>query len=65
MFIHLCLPFGLPSHPGPTVHSEFPVLCSLSSLVSYFMHNINNMYVPVPGSQFLPPLPFPLGIQWT
>ena len=54
------LPFGLPSHLG--YHStlrEFPVLHSMFPSVVHFIHSINNVYVSIPASQFLPPHPFP------
>ena len=68
------LPFGLPSRPGH--HSALSrVLCARSSLtvlqidgtsisfVTCFIHSINSAYVSIPGSQFLSPLPFPLGVH--
>ena len=42
---------------------EFPVLYSRFSLVIYFIHSINSVYVSIPISQFLPPSHLPLGIH--
>jgi len=71
--IHL-LPFGLPSHSGHQ-SALSRVLCARSlltvsqidgtciSFVICFIHSINSVYVSVPASQFLSPLPFPLGVH--
>ena len=41
-----------------TEHSvEFPELYSRFSLVTYFIHSINNVYMSIPISQFIPPPP--------
>ena len=54
------LPFGLPSHLGYcSALGEFPVLYSMFPSVVHFRHSINNVYVSIPVSQFLPPYPFP------
>ena len=42
--------------------AEFSVLYSRLSLVIYFIHSINTVYMSIPVSQFIPPLPFPLDI---
>ena len=71
------LPFGFPSYSGH--HStlkvefpkkiknksiEFPVLYNRYSLVICFIHSISSVYVSIPVSQFLPPLPlFPLVVD--
>ena len=54
------LPFGLPSHLGYNrALREFPVLYSMFPSVVHFIHSINNVYVSILVSQFLPPHPFP------
>ena len=35
--------------------TEFPVLYSRFSLVTYFIHSINSVYMSVPISHFIPP----------
>jgi len=40
---------------------EFPVLYNRFSLIIYFMHSINHVYMSISISQFIPPFPRPLG----
>ena len=44
-----------------TLFQKFPVLYSRFSLVIYFMHSINSVYMSIPISQFIPP---PLSPPW-
>ena len=58
-YICMCpFPFGLLPIQVTTVHQvEFPLLYNMFLFVIYFLHNINSVYVSIPISQFLPPLP--------
>ena len=50
--------FGFPSHLGHhSALSRVPVLYSMFSLVVYFIHSVNSVYVSNPISQFLPSPP--------
>ena len=57
--IHISPFLGFPSHLGHhRALSRVPVLYSRFSLVIYFMHSINSVYMSIPISQFIPsPLP--------
>ena len=60
-------------HISPLVWVSFPfrslqnigflVLYSRFSLVVYFRHSINSVYMSIPISQFIPFPPFPLGVH--
>ena len=58
---HISLPFGLPSQSDHhNALSKFPVLCSIFSLVVYFIHSINKivyMCQPRAPSSSHPPSP--------
>ena len=45
---------GLPSHSGRHSALEFPVIYSMLSLVIYFIHSSNSVFVSIPISQCLP-----------
>ena len=47
----------------PEHYAEFPVLCSMFSLVIHFIHSTSSVYVWIPISQFLPPPSVPLAIH--
>ena len=51
---HLRSPFLL--HLGHHRALVFPVLYRRFSLVIYFIHRVNNVYMSIPISQFIPPL---------
>ena len=62
IYIHLSSLFWI-SCPFRSPESiEFPVLYSWFSLVIYFIHSLNNVYMSVSTSRFLPPGLFPLGV---
>ena len=52
---------GFPSHIGHHRGLSWVPCAILSrfSLVIYFIHSINNVYMSIPISQFIPPLPVP------
>ena len=59
---HTGIPFLLDFPPiqVTTVHQvEFPEPYSMFPSVVSFIHSINNVYMSMPVSQFLPPHPFP------
>ena len=58
MYTHIPSIFDFPPIQVTTEHRvEFPVLYSRFSLVIYFIHT--RVYISIPISQFIPPLPFP------
>ena len=60
--IYLLL-FGFPSHWGHC--GAFPVLYSRFSLVIYFIHSINSVYLSIPISQFISPPPLSPLVQFS
>ena len=57
LYVYMCLlSFGFPSHLGYyTEHGvEFPVLYSMSSLATYFIHSNNSVYTSIAVSQIIP-----------
>ena len=62
LYIHICpLLFGFPSHLRVTSEHwlEFPVIDSKFSLVIYFIHSINSVYMST-QFQYIPPFLPPL-----
>ena len=64
-YTYACIPSSLDFLPTRVITDQwiqFPVLYSRFSLVTNLMQRLNSVYMSITISQFIPFLPFPLGI---